>query len=89
MKILVRTTVGGEMITYKGTIDVNWIREPQAYVSWKVFGPNGVVAAKSENYFYKESEDSLNELMMRVKDKILGYRIGRKKAFEEIDIVDG
>ncbi len=88
MKILVKANIDGKMIDCKGTIDIHWRKEPQAYVSWKVFSPTATIVSKSENFHFQEANDSNAELINKIKERILSYRLGRKRIFEEINIYE-
>jgi hypothetical protein len=88
MNIIVRTTIDGQTQACKGRIDIEDIKEPQFYVSWLVFGTEGLIASKSENYFYKDTPNSYAELLERIKSKIESYKIGRKKLFESVEFCE-
>jgi hypothetical protein len=88
MNILVKATIDGQVQICKGRIDIHAIKEPQAQISWQVFGPHGVIVSKSENFFYKNTPNSYEELLARIKQKIGEYRIGRKKIFESIEFCE-
>jgi hypothetical protein len=86
LKILLKANIGGEIIDCKGTIDIHWKNELQAYVSWKVFSSTATLVSKSENFHCTNENGSNAELINRVKERILSYRLGRKRVFEEVKI---
>ena len=65
---------------------IHWKKDPQAYITWQFFTGDKLIASKSENFFYKEGIENEDELINRVLKKIEGYRIGRKKIFEDLEI---
>jgi hypothetical protein len=86
MKILVKTSIDGKSVECEGAVEIHWRKEPQAYVSWKVFTPTLTIVSKSENFLYKEANNANEELVNRIKERIHSYRVGRKRIFEEVRI---
>ncbi|MFN3664825.1 MAG: hypothetical protein ACK4S0_01625 [Sediminibacterium sp.] len=88
MKILVKANIDGEVIRCTGTIDIHWKNEHQVYVSWTIFSPATTIVSKSENFKYKGTIESSTELINKIIERILKYRLGRKKIFEEVAIFE-
>lgn len=88
MKILVKAKINGEMVDCKGTIDIQWKGGQQAYVSWKIFSPTTTIVSKSENFHYQATNDSNAKLINNIRERILSYRLGRKRIFEEVEIYE-
>ena len=83
------TNVFGEDIVCKGVIDVNYYNNKQAYVLWQMFDEkNNRIAFVGRNYFIDDNKVSIDELIPMVIHKIENYRVGRKKIFKDIKIVD-
>ena len=85
MKIKALANIDNSIIPCTGEIEIHWIKEPQAYVTWKLFSDKSLIASKSKNYFFEKDIDTHNSLIKRVIEEIKNYRIGRKKVFEKVE----
>lgn len=84
MKLKAKANLNKEKLDCEGSLEIHWRRSPQAYVTWQFFNGDKLIVSKSENIFYKEEIENEDELINLVLKKIEGYKIGRKKIFEEI-----
>lgn len=86
MKLKAKVNIDKNKSDCEGSIEIHWKKSPQAYVTWQFFNGGILIVSKSEIFFYKEEIENEGELINRVLKKIEGYKIGRKKIFEEIEI---
>jgi hypothetical protein len=86
MKLKAKVNIDNQELDCTGSIEIHWIKEPQAYITWQFFYGDKLIASKSDNFFFQENKDNMDELIKRVLKKIEGYKIGRKKIFEEIEL---
>lgn len=86
MKIQAIANIDDNIIKCTGEIEIHWIKEPQAYITWRLSNNDKLIASKSENYFYKKNS-SADELLNRILKKIENYKIGRNKIFEKVKIL--
>ena len=88
MKVLAKANIDGKIIDCKGSVSIEWKNKHQAYISWKIFSPTTTIVSKSENIHCKNSDVTNEELINKIKERILSYRIDRKKVFIEIHFID-
>lgn len=88
MKVLAKANIDGKIIDCKGFVSIEWKNEHQAYVSWEIISPTTTIVSRSENIHCKNSDFIREELNNKIKERILSYRIDRKKVFNEIDFID-
>jgi len=86
MKLKAKANIDNDKLDCEGSLEIHWKISPQAYVTWQFFIGGKLIVSKSENFFYKEEIENEDELIKRVLKKIEGYKIGRKKIFENIKI---
>ena len=85
MKLKAKAIIDNVKLDCEGSLEIHWQKSPQAYVTWQFFNGGKLIVSKSENFFYQEELENEDELIKRVLKKIEGYRIGRKKIFENIE----
>jgi hypothetical protein len=86
MKLRIKANIIKENLVCEGSLEIHWKKSPQAYVTWQFFSGDKLIVSKSENFFYKEEIENEDELINRVLKKIEGYKIGRKRIFERIEV---
>lgn len=86
MKLRAIANIDNDKLVCEGSIEIHWKKSPQAYITWQFFNGEKLIVSKSENFFYKEEIENEDELINSVLKKIEGYKIGRKKIFDEIEI---
>ncbi len=86
MKIKATANIDGQIIICLGDIQINWIKEPQAYITWRLFNGKTLVASKSENFHYRENVEEA-DLVQKVIKKIEKYRINRNKVFSNVELI--
>jgi hypothetical protein len=68
------------------TIDVIRFEAPSIYASWSVQTVEGAaVAAKSRSYLVGENLPEDSKLIRIIKDDLRKYRIGRSRAFKDLE----
>jgi cytochrome c oxidase assembly protein Cox11 len=87
LKIVATAKIDNQELLCFGTIEIHFIKEHQAYITWQFYNENTLIAGKSENYFYKIEDSDGKDLINRVIKNIQGYRIGRDKIFTNIKIL--
>jgi hypothetical protein len=85
MKIKAEANLNNQNTICYGEIEIHWIKEPQAYVTWRLYDGENLIASKSENYFYQNNFDSESILIDRIIFKIENYKIGRKTIFMKVN----
>ena len=85
MKIKAIAHINNKIFHCRGSIQIHWIKEKQAYVSWQIINGDQLLAGKSENIYI--DNDAEREIINKTIARIEKYRLGRKKVFSEI-VVD-
>jgi predicted transcriptional regulator len=87
MKIKAIANVDNNKIRCVGEIKLNLISGNQVYIIWSLLHEDKLIAAKSETLYYRTSGNNEENLMKIIVEKIKRYRIGRKRIFEEVEVV--
>jgi hypothetical protein len=82
-------SMGGSTVPCFGKIEILNRTEKNVYASWEMRAENGsTLAGVSRNYFVGKQNVSENDLLPIIINNVINYRIGRKKIFTRVEIVD-
>jgi hypothetical protein len=82
------SVVSSNQNTWEGEIEILSKNDKTVYVKWVVYNnKDKLVASFTNNYYIGDSQYSVDEIFSIVKDRIICYRIGRKKIFEKVILV--
>jgi hypothetical protein len=86
MKINALAKIDNKTFPCTGKIEIHWVKEPQAYITWDLFSNENenLIISKSENYFFRKNIDTEENLIHRIIKKIENCRVGRKKIFSKV-----
>ncbi len=85
MKIKAFAHLNDKVVQCSGEIQIHWIKENQAYVSWKIESQESLIASKYENIFLHKNGDG--DAVQIIIERIQTYRIGRKKIFFDVTML--
>ena len=86
MKLKAKAKIDNQILDCTGTVEIHWKKAHQAYITWQFFNGDKLIVSKSDNFFYEKETESEPQLIYKVLKKIEGYRIGRKKIFQDVKI---
>jgi hypothetical protein len=84
VKIIGKAYINNSKVPCYGEIEIHSVNEKQAYVTWRISTQKSLLAAVTSDYYIENDKISIDEILKRVIDSILKYRIGRKRIFSEI-----
>ncbi|MER3329775.1 MAG: hypothetical protein RIF34_09380 [Candidatus Kapaibacterium sp.] len=87
MEIVATAKIDNKELLCFGTIEIHFIKEHQAYITWQLHNGKTLIASSSENYFCNIEDSDGKDLINRVIKQIQSYRIGRDKIFTNIKVL--
>jgi hypothetical protein len=89
MKIKGLSTIDDIIIDCQGSITIHFTKGQVVYATWCIFdSQDRMLAAKSRSYFFDSDNITEDAIIDKVFKDILKYRIGRKKVFFDICVVE-
>lgn len=88
VKIKGNANIQHDLISCYGVIEILHRSDKVVYATWKLFdSSNNLLASISRNYFIGDKAYSEEEILDKIIEHILNYRMGRQKVFSNISIV--
>lgn len=79
--------VNGDQVSCRGSIEIINKSERVVYATWKLLdNSNNFLGSVSRNYFIGDKQYSDPEILNKIIEDILSYRVGRLRIFSNIRI---
>lgn len=87
INIIGTAKIDRDILPCNGTIEVLSKSERVAYATWKILdSSNHLLASVSRNYFIGDKKYSDQDILTKITEDILSYRVGRNRIFTDIKI---